>query len=235
MINNLQNKKQTTKQIESTKFIVLLSLVYLTIMLAALSVIHKEIIVFGFKTSAAATIFPLWFTLSDIITEVYGYQFSKKLLYSGMIAQFLYILMCYVAIHLPSPKNWGHQFNYDYVFNGEFRLYFSVLAGIAISGITNVYLISKWKILLRGKYFWLRNLGASTIGEFVYTTLVSFMVFFGTMPEKELFQFIVASYFLKIIYSITLCYPAAIIANILIKIENIDAYDFTPFFKNAPK
>ena len=112
-----------------------------------------------------------------------------------------------------------------------------MLIAIIIAGNFNIYFITRWKFLLKGKYFWLRSMGASGGCEILYTLLASFFVFVGTLSWPNLISFTLLALMLKIIYTIILVYPANYITFLVKKYAGIDVYDnniinpFKSFYK----
>ena len=206
------------------KRLILVSMIYLAIMLASLVLIHKTLTIHQFHAPAAAFVFPLWFIIGDIIAEVYGYKLARRLVIYSLIAQFIFCVTVYCLAHLKSSgMSEEGQFAYDFVTKDWFRIYFSVIAGVLIAGTLNAFLINKWRILLKGRYFWLRSVGASGIGEFIYSTIVSILVFYNKEEIAKLIEFTVMSFSLKFLYAVILAYPASFIARILRRLEG-------PFF-----
>ncbi len=97
----------------------------------------------------------------------------------------------------------------------------------------NSYILTKWKILINGKYFWLRSLGSTLFGEAIFILTWGFLAFSGEFPIRELLQLMLVSYAYKAICNIITIFPSAILAFSLKKAEGIDVYDyntnFTPF------
>ena len=63
------------------KFILPLSLLYLTIYLTADSVAYKMVSIGAILEPGPPFIFPLSYALADIVAEVYGYSMAKKLIW----------------------------------------------------------------------------------------------------------------------------------------------------------
>ena len=183
--------------IKIPKLLVPASMVYLTLMIVCTVLLHKTIQILNYDTTAAALLTPLWFIGGDIITEVYGFKVARQMLWVGIFCQFLFTILCVLFIEIKSPASWKHENDYNFVFNGLLRFDFSVLIGTLVSGYLNISLLSKWKFLLKGKYFWLRSIGSSGIGEVLYTFMVSYFVFYGTMSLDELISFTIFSLVFK--------------------------------------
>jgi len=224
-------------ELKVPKLLILFSMLYLTIMLTGVIVLNKTIMVFSYPVTATALISPLWFIMGDIIAEIYGFKIARKIFYSAVACQWIYVTAGTYLIHMHSPENWHYQLYYNYVFSGLFRLNFSMLIAIIIAGNFNIYFITRWKFLLKGKYFWLRSMGASGGCEILYTLLASFFVFVGTLSWPNLISFTLLALMLKIIYTIILVYPANYITFLVKKYAGIDVYDnniinpFKSFYK----
>lgn len=201
-------------------------------MLAALVLIYKPISIGSLTTSAAALISPIVFVLGDVIAEVYGYSISKKVLIYALICQFIFCLLTTSLIHLPSPATWQEQHSFYYVMHGFLRTYFSVVIAYFVANIINLYLISKWKAILHGRYFWIRSIGASGIGETIYSVITGFIIFYGFVFGKELVIYVLMLCFFKYVGTTILAFPANLVTDILKKTEgvkNCSTIDFNPF------
>ena len=123
---------------------------------------------------------------------------------------------------MPFPATWEGSMNYSYVTHGYLTVFFSVALGFFLAIILNIYLITKWKVLLKGRYFWLRSIRSSGISEFIYSTITGFIIFYGNVQNKELFSYILGMCVLKWLGTIVFATPATILTNVLKKIENIE-------------
>ena|SRR3990167_3442679 len=213
--------------------LILLTMIYLSITLAAGVMVNKLVILGPGYVQGGAIITPLWYSLADIMTEVYGYKILRQILWSALISQLIFSSAIFLMIHLPSPPFWHDQGSYYFVFGNILRIYFSGSIAFLISGFINIYVISKWKILILGKHFWLRNIGASTVAEAIYTALIIPMISIGNLEVKKMLLIIAISYGFKVIYAIVMAIPASIVVKYLKKLEDIDVYDygvnFSPF------
>ena len=102
-----------------------------------------------------------------------------------------------------------------------------------IAGLVNAYVLTKWKIILHGRYFWLRSLGSSTLAEALYSAIAIVMMEFSSIPFNAILKVILVSYTIKVIYSIVFAGPANILVNFIKKTAHIDVYDnrdgYNPF------
>jgi uncharacterized integral membrane protein (TIGR00697 family) len=217
------------------KYLMFLSMLSMTIKLTTVVLIYKIIKIGGFSASASTLIIPIWFILGDLIAEVYGYKTAKQVIWIAMFCQLLFALLCSVSVTLPSPFGWPDQEIYTVVFQKLPRVVFSSIFAILLGAFINAYIITRWKILLKGKYFLLRCLGASAIGELIFTISAYLIEFFGMVSLSHIFQLMIVSYSIKLILNLFFSIPVASLANWLKTVEKIDVDDFkfkfNPFSK----
>lgn len=225
--------KKLNTDIKNYRALIFLSMLYLTITLLAGVMVNKIVSLPLGYVQGGAIITPVWYAIADIITEVYGYQISRQILLASLACQFVFSFFCFLILHLPSPQFWHGKIDYDFVFGNTLRIYFSGVTAYLISGFVNIYFISKWKILMMGKYFWIRSIGSSTISEMIYTALIIPMISFGKLPVEKILIIVASSYGLKIVYALIASGPATLIVDFLKKIEGVDVYDtktdYNPF------
>ncbi len=216
-------------------YLPILTMLYITVIMTVSVLSNKIIIVAGHVTMAGTLFIPFWFILSDIITEIYGYKISRQIIWFSFLCLFIFSILCSIALHAPSPNFWHGQSAYELVLGDLIRITASGLIAYIISGTMNIYLLVKWKLLLKGKYFLLRSLCASTIGEFVYTVLAVVMIQFHILAWGEMEKIIITSYSIKVICTLLSALPANFIVSLLrqneITVETDD--HINPFKKSS--
>lgn len=205
------------------KFLPFLAMFYVTIMLTT-TVFNNKIIILANHITMAGTLFiPLIFIISDVITEIYGYKIARNIVWLAFFCHFIFSALCNIVLKTSFPEFWHGQVSYEFVLGNQFRIISSAFIAYIISSMINIYLISKWKNLINGKYFWIRSLGASTIGEFIYTVIAVTIIQFNTLTLQQIGEIILTSYSIKVFCSIVLVFPASFIIGILKNIEILPA------------
>lgn len=143
-------------------------------------------------------------------------------------------LICYLENKIHTPHLYVVYANaYNVILPKLFRSHLANSIALIIGSFTNIYAVSKWKILTRGRFFWLRCLGASAVGESVYTVVVIFIVNVGIVPNHTLVEMMFVSYTFKILFDLFAIIPASLFAFFLKNKEGFDRYDhhtnFNPF------
>lgn len=226
-----------TKQLHSYKCLNFLVMMYFLVIIFS-EIFGKKIISFPFILhSIPISLFPIgvFFVLSDIITEVYGYVESQKIFISMIIVFGIYNVSVQMISDVQSPNFfvfWSHLQDvnaYNYIFSNAIRFYLAVLVAFFVAIYINMYLISKWKILLKGHYFWLRSIGASGLTTLLFSVItVTIVDLPGAIDSNNFnifFKIMLVSFLIKIFVLCVCAYPASIICNILKKVEGVDIYD----------
>jgi uncharacterized integral membrane protein (TIGR00697 family) len=158
------------------KYLVLLIMLYLCSIILAYLFSNKEMHFSLLGTAAPGSlILPLAFVLIDIIAEVYGYQIAKQVIWSGLAVQAFFFFLGTLFAYFPDPgtaiANYTPAQDYEGIFSVMPRTFLFASLGYLVGIFVNTYLVSKWKVILRGRYFWLRSVAATTIGEFIFTVI----------------------------------------------------------------
>ncbi len=217
------------------KYIPFLSMVYISILFCSAFVSNKVIYTPVGVIAAGSLTGPFWFLLSDIISEVYGFKMAKKIFIAALICELIFLSIVLGLTKLPSPAGWPGQQAYNFVVDRLLYIYFCQLVATPIAWYVNTVILLKWKILLRGKYFWLRCIGASGIGAIIFSFISPPLTLLGRESIENLIHISLWSAALKLIFISIFAYPASMIVSFLKEKEGIDIYDFStlnPFLKN---
>ena len=78
----------------------------------------SQIDLFGYPLifGAGVLFFPLSYVFGDILTEVYGYDRARKVIWAGFAAMAFASLMSYIVVALPPADGWEYQEQYAFVF-----------------------------------------------------------------------------------------------------------------------
>ena len=203
-----------TKNQAGYRYLHVFSMLFLMFMLCDSVLTYKFVAMpFGYA-EACVFVIPFWFITGDIIAELYGQKISRNILLSAFAIEIIFGIFTYFLVHLPCPASGKNAFAYELVLGHLPRVIFSSALAVLISGYLNIYFIVKWKKLLHGRYFWLRSIGASWISEGIYSLIAVYFIMVGIAPLHAILIAIFWSYLSKIILTILLSGPAALIATI---------------------
>src|SRR4030066_1881394 len=69
----------------------------------------KILCLWKFTFDGGTILFPLSYIFGDILTEVYGYKRSRRVIWLGFAAALLMSLIFYIVQLLPPAAEWPHQ------------------------------------------------------------------------------------------------------------------------------
>lgn len=219
------DETKSGSQFQYLKYIMPMSMFYLVFFLSSAILAHKLVYFGHYMTSVSTFVLPFTFVLSDVIAEVYGYSLSRQLIWSALVSEFLFAIIMLIAVNIHSPNVLSNSDAYKVVFSSFMRIFIGNVVAMVSSNFLNIYVITKSKILLRGGFFWLRSLGASIVGEFIFTFVCVIIAFAGVVKISEIPGLIVTSFLFKVIFNPLAVVPASYLVSCLKRKEGVDIYD----------
>ncbi|GIU83176.1 MAG: VUT family protein [Acidobacteria bacterium] len=184
---------------------------------------------------AGVLFFPISYLFGDILTEVYGYARSRKVIWSGFAAMVFASLMSFVVVSLPPASVFPSETQkaLEMIFGQTPRIVVASLTAFWAGEFVNSFVLAKMKLLTNGKYLWTRTIGSTIAGEFVDTLIFYPVAFYGFWSNEQLISVMIGNYFIKVLWE-TVATPFTYwIVNSLKKAENEDYFDrntnFNPF------
>ena len=187
------------------------------------------------RFGAGIMFFPISFIFGDILTEVYGYAASRRVIWAGFVGLAFASLMAWVIVTLPPAPEWHDQTAYQLVFGSTGRIALASLVSFVVGEFVNSFVLAKMKILTQGRWLWSRTIGSTIFGEAVDSILFFPLAFYGSgeFPDAMLPKIIVAQFTAKVLVEVAFTPFMYKIVAFLKRAENEDYYDtktdFSPF------
>ncbi len=188
---------------------------------------------------AGTLLFPLSYIFGDILTEVYGYRASRRVIWTGFACLGLSALVFSLVRILPGEANWQ-------AYAGD-TAYLAILGGMSSGGIvlaslagywsgefSNSFVLAKMKLLTRGRWLWTRTIGSTLVGEFVDTAVFVIVAsLFKVFPWELFLTLTLTNYLFKVGVEALMTPITYLVVNALKRAEGEDYYDwdttFNPF------
>ena len=194
---------------------------------------EKVVTILGFSFGAGILFFPISYFFNDILTEVYGYARSRKVVWAGFAGLGFASFMAWVVIKLPPAQGWVYQEAYETVFGQTWRIVLASMLAFFSGEFVNSYVLAKMKLFTRGKFLWTRTIGSTIAGEMIDSIIFYPIAFYGFWPNDLLITVMITNYVLKVSWEIIATPVTYKVVNFLKKKEHEDFYDhdtnFTPF------
>ncbi len=188
---------------------------------------------------AGTILFPISYIFGDILTEVYGYKQSRRVIWAGFICLALSAVIFWIVRLMPGEATWQ-----SYAGDGAYN---AILGGMSTGGIvlaslagywtgefTNSFILAKMKVLTQGRWLWARTIGSTIFGQLVDTVMfVGVASAFGVFPWSLFLSLTVTNYLFKCGVEALMTPITYAAVTSLKKAENEDYFDrstdFNPF------
>jgi uncharacterized integral membrane protein (TIGR00697 family) len=195
--------------------------------------VSKIVTVGGLTFGGGNLFFPISYLFGDILTEVYGYARTRRVVWAGFGALLFSAIMTSIVIHLPPAESYTGQSAIEQVFGSTPRIVAASMIAYFAGEFTNSYVLAKMKLLTRGKYLWTRTIGSTVFGEAVDSTIFYPIAFLGTWDTKTLLLVATTNYFMKVLWEILATPLTYRLVAVIKKAEQEDFFDnktdFSPF------
>jgi uncharacterized integral membrane protein (TIGR00697 family) len=186
-----------------------------------------------FTFDGGTLLFPISYIFGDILTEVYGYRRSRRVIWTGFACAGLMAGVFALVGALPPAQGWEYQEAYEAILGTTPRIVLGSLIAYFAGEFSNSYTLAKMKIWTQGRWLWTRTIGSTLVGEGVDTLLFVTIAFAGTMPWSLFWSIIVSNYVFKVGLETVMTPVTYQITGFLKRTENEDVYDvdtdFNPF------
>ena len=175
--------------------------------------------------TAGLIVFPIAYIINDCIAEVWGFKKARLIIWTGFGVNFLAVALTQIAIALPGADFYEGQEAFASVFGATARITIASFIAFLVGSFLNAYVMSKMKVIQKGKGFGLRAIVSTLIGESADSMIFFPIAFLGIYPAEELLVFIVTQAVLKTLYEIMILPVTKIVVNKVKKISHSDVYD----------
>ena len=215
------------------KYLGSISVFFVSVLLISNIASTKIIDLKWFVFDGGTLLFPLSYIFGDILTEVYGYKRTKRVIWLGFSMALLMSLVFIIVGKLPSAPGWDNQGAYDLILGLTPRIVIASLVAYLCGSFSNSFILAKMKILTKGRMLWARTIGSTLVGEFIDSAIFIVIAFWGVLPSSLLITLIISNYIFKSAVEVLFTPVTYKVVGFLKKKEDEDFYDketdFNPF------
>ena len=182
-----------------------------------ISIGNLGIAALGNLTIAGSTLFfPISYLFNDILTEVYGYERSRRIIWTGFGCQLFAAAMYALIQYWPAAPFWHDQQAYDTILGQAGRIVAASLSAYFVGEFVNSFVLSKLKYFASGKTgvaLAFRFVLSTFFGEFFDSAIFMTVGFFGIIDTMDLIRTILTIWILKSLYEVvTLPFSMTVVA-----------------------
>jgi uncharacterized integral membrane protein (TIGR00697 family) len=215
------------------RYLPLIAGVFTATLVISNTIATKIISVGPINLAAGIILFPIAYVFGDVLTEVYGYSASRKVIWAGVISQIVMVISYALAGALPPADFWHNQVEFEKTLNPVPQIALGSLCALFVGEFANSYVLAKLKVKMAGKSLSIRFVLSTLIGQLFDSIVFAFVAFGGIFEISKIIYIIICGWSAKVLWEI-LALPITIpITNWLKKAEGVDYYDketnFNPF------
>jgi queuosine precursor transporter len=216
------------------RYLLPLAMLFVAMLLIANTLAAKIIHFSVFDVQAGIVCFPITYIFGDVLVEVYGYQRTRLVIWTGLFCQILMAGFYYLSTILPAAAFWHGQDAWAQFFSMSPRIVAGSLAAYFAGEFVNAVVMSKVKIWTGGRFLWVRTIGSTIFGEGVDTLIFNVIAFAGVFATPYLVSIMISAYVLKVAYEIIATPLTYLIVGGLKRAEKFDMFDnnlktYSPF------
>jgi queuosine precursor transporter len=211
--------------------LVIVIAVFITCLITANTIAVKVIAFGSFILPAAVFVFPISYIFGDILTEVYGYRTARRVIWLAFACNLIFVFFAWIGQILPGASFWGGQEAYKTILGYTPRLLGASFAGYLVGEFINSYVLSRMKVMTKGRWLWSRTITSTIFGEGLDTAIFITLAYIGTPTFAGILIF--NHWVSKVGIEVVFTPVTYAVVNWLKRKEGIDTYDtrtsYNPF------
>jgi queuosine precursor transporter len=183
-----------------------------------------------FQFPAALVLFPATYAFSTVLTEVYGYNISRLVIWGGLAANTLLVLGLWAISLLPTSPEWASHTGigiraYEELFFGYARTFAASSIAYFCSEFANTAILAKLKVASAGRHQALRILTSTGLAVGLDSAIFCTVLFWGVMGMRQIIVMAMVQISVKLVYELMLLPFTLHISRRLKARDGIDYYD----------
>ncbi len=203
----------------------LMGILFCVCLIAANLLETKVIEVCGLSLTCGLLVFPISYIINDCIAEVWGFEKARIIIWSGFAMNFFVVALGLIAVQLPAAPFWEGEAHFNFVFGMAPRIVVGSLLAFLVGSFLNAYVMSKMKLRNQGRYFSLRAIVSTLVGETADSLIFFPIAFWGLIGVKELAGMMAAQIVLKSLYEVLVLPLTIRVVKAVKRMEDTDVYD----------
>ena len=223
----------TTDAEWNPKYIDIITAFYILCLVSTWAIGGKLFSIGQFVISAGNLVYPMTCILGYVLTEIYGFNRTRRLIWTGFGCGLIFLALMQAAVHLPPAPGWKLQGAFAAVNQDAFATLNGQVARTVVGSFTayvfcqftNSFIMSKMKVWSNGKNFPLRAFVSPITAQLVDSIVFFSIAFIGTAPADIIVSKALIAWVFKSCYEIVFVPFATIFVSRLKSIEGIEHFD----------
>lgn len=172
------------------------------ILIASNLMSSKVMHLWGIDIVAGAICFPITYTITEIVAELFGFHAARKTILLSSVGNLTVMFFIHCSIIVPAASFWPHQTAYETVLNHSLRIFFASMVAFAIGDILNCFVLLKLRQQLSHRWLYLRLVVASLLGFLMDSFIFLVIAHAGELAQPALLNMLLNVLFHKLLYEL---------------------------------
>ena len=174
-----------------------------TVCLIVANIVEQKLIQIGpIEATAGLLIFPISYIVNDVIAEVWGYKKASLIIWMGFLMNLLAVVVFRLSIWVPGSENFTHQEAFSLVLGNTQRITIASFIAFLCGSFLNAFVMSRMKVLQKGKGFSLRAIVSTIAGEGADSIIFFTIAFAGQISLHDILNLVMTQTIMKTTYEI---------------------------------
>lgn len=142
----------------------------------------KIVILFGYSMDAGTLIYPLTFTLRDMVQKMAGRKAARVVIFAAAGINLVMASLFWLVAKLPADVSMGTQEAFAAVLAPVWRIVIASIAAEVISELIDTEAYTFWTEKITKRYQWARVLFSNTFSVPIDSLAFSWLAFGGVLP-----------------------------------------------------
>ena len=211
LLMNKVSENPFKNRVSKESLLIVVTALFVTLYLVSNVMAVKVVGIFGLMYFDAGTItFPLAYMLGDVLTEIWGYRTTRKVILLTLMCNVLMVLFTQIGVWIPSPDYLATtEEAYNTIFSYVPRIVLGSLVGFLLGELSNAWCMDRIKRLTGGRRLWVRTIGSSMVGYLFDSLPFVLIAFAGVVTTHDLVVMCVVQYVVKLVIEILFGTPLA--------------------------
>ena len=177
--------------------ILIISVAYVAAQMMADVTSLRMVSIAGLSVDAGTLIYPITFTLRDLIHKIAGIQTARVLIVTAAVVNIVMALLFFVAGRLPPAPDVGEQLEFVTVLSPVWRIVVASIVAEIISELVDGEIYQKWVNHFAGKWQWGRVFSSNAVAIPVDSLIFCAIAFVGVFPLAVVFEIFTTNILIK--------------------------------------
>jgi hypothetical protein len=151
----------------------------------------------GFSIDAGTFVYPLTFTLRDLVHKRLGLAAARTVVVLAAAVNLFMALFFQFAVHLPEDPEWGLGREFAAILGPVWRIVTASIAAEVLSELIDTEVYRWWVSRVSARFQWMRVLVSNSLGIPVDSLIFCWGAFGGTLPAAVVWSIFFANVIVK--------------------------------------